>query len=174
VILEAPADFTRELSIIAARGRDGAIAVYPLAENHHEAASCAQPRAGPVFPKMADEAERIAARILGGLNYVGVIGIELFELRDGRPAGQRDRAQGAQHRPLDAGRLRGRPVRAAHPRLSPLAAGAHGADRAGEMLNLLGDEAEGWAGSRTNRRPACTSTASAKPSPAARWATSTS
>ena len=32
MILEAPADFTRELSIIAARGRDGATAVYPLAE----------------------------------------------------------------------------------------------------------------------------------------------
>ena len=29
------ADFTRELSVIAARGRDGAIAVYPLGENIH-------------------------------------------------------------------------------------------------------------------------------------------
>src|SRR6185437_15796497 len=36
VILEAAADFVRELSIIAARGRDGATAIYPLAENHHE------------------------------------------------------------------------------------------------------------------------------------------
>ena len=36
VIVEAPADFVRELSVIAARGRDGAMVSYPLAENHHE------------------------------------------------------------------------------------------------------------------------------------------
>ncbi|WP_291841060.1 ATP-grasp domain-containing protein, partial [Brevundimonas sp.] len=35
-ILEAKAAFTRELSIIAARGRDGAVAVYPLGENIHK------------------------------------------------------------------------------------------------------------------------------------------
>ena len=35
-IVEAPADFVRELSVIAARGRDGEIAAYPLGENHHE------------------------------------------------------------------------------------------------------------------------------------------
>ena len=61
--------------------------------------------------------------ILAGLDYVGVIGIELFEMRRRPAAGERDRAPGAQHRPLDAGRLRGRPVRAAHPRRRRLAAG---------------------------------------------------
>ena len=35
-ILEARADFRRELSVIAARGRDGDIVSYPLGENHHE------------------------------------------------------------------------------------------------------------------------------------------
>ncbi|RZJ26335.1 MAG: ATP-grasp domain-containing protein, partial [Brevundimonas sp.] len=35
-ILEAKAAFTRELSVIAARGRDGAVAVYPLGENIHK------------------------------------------------------------------------------------------------------------------------------------------
>src|SRR5690606_39158947 len=34
-ILEARAAFIRELSVIAARGRDGEIAVYPLGENVH-------------------------------------------------------------------------------------------------------------------------------------------
>jgi 5-(carboxyamino)imidazole ribonucleotide synthase len=33
---------------------------------------------------VADQAERIALRILEGLGYVGVIGIELFEMKDGR------------------------------------------------------------------------------------------
>jgi 5-(carboxyamino)imidazole ribonucleotide synthase len=85
VILEAPADFTRELSIIAARGRDGATAVYPLAENHHEAGILRRSLApAQAATTLADEAERIAARVLEGLDYVGVIGIELFELRGGR------------------------------------------------------------------------------------------
>ena len=85
VILEAPADFMRELSIIAARGRDGATAVYPLAENHHEGGILRRSLAPAlVSPALADQAERIAARILGGLGYVGVVGIELFELADGR------------------------------------------------------------------------------------------
>jgi 5-(carboxyamino)imidazole ribonucleotide synthase len=85
VILEAAADFVRELSIIAARGRDGATAVYPLAENHHENGILRRSIApARVTPALAEQAERIAARVLAGLDYVGVIGIELFELRDGR------------------------------------------------------------------------------------------
>jgi 5-(carboxyamino)imidazole ribonucleotide synthase len=85
VIVEAAAAFVRELSVIAARGRDGATAVYPLAENHHEHGILRRSIApARVTPAMADQAERIAARILSGLDYVGVIGIELFEMPDGR------------------------------------------------------------------------------------------
>lgn len=84
VILEAAADFVRELSIIAARGRDGATAVYPLAENHHENGILRRSMApAQVSPGLAEQAERIAARILAGLDYVGVVGVELFEMRDG-------------------------------------------------------------------------------------------
>jgi 5-(carboxyamino)imidazole ribonucleotide synthase len=84
VILEAPADFVRELSVIAARGRDGSLAVYPLAENHHEGGILRRSMApAEVSQALADQAERIAARVLAGLDYVGVIGIELFEMRDG-------------------------------------------------------------------------------------------
>jgi 5-(carboxyamino)imidazole ribonucleotide synthase len=36
-----------------------------------------------VTPALAEQAERIAARVLAGLDYVGVIGIELFERGDG-------------------------------------------------------------------------------------------
>lgn len=80
-ILEAAADFTRELSVIAARGWDGAVAVYPLGENIH---------AGGVLkttlaPAEVDEATQarahaIADAVLDGLEYVGVMGIELFDL----------------------------------------------------------------------------------------------
>lgn len=83
-ILEAPADFVRELSVIAARGRDGEIAPYPLAENHHENGILRRTAApARVSDALAAQAEKIAHQILSGLDYVGVIGIELFELADG-------------------------------------------------------------------------------------------
>jgi 5-(carboxyamino)imidazole ribonucleotide synthase len=85
VIVEAPADFVRELSVIAARGRDGAIVSYPLGENHHEGGILRRTLAPAKASRaLADQAERIAAKVLSGLDYVGVIGIELFELADGR------------------------------------------------------------------------------------------
>jgi 5-(carboxyamino)imidazole ribonucleotide synthase len=85
VIVEAAADFVRELSIIASRGRDGAAAIYSLAENHHEGGILRRTVApATVTPALTDQAERIALRVMEGLDYVGVIGIELFELKDGR------------------------------------------------------------------------------------------
>lgn len=85
VIVEAPADFVRELSVIAARGRDGAVIAYPLAENHHEGGILRRSLApASASPQLAEQADRIAAKVLTGLGYIGVIGIELFELADGR------------------------------------------------------------------------------------------
>ena len=82
-ILEAEAPFTRELSIIAARGRDGTVAVYPMGENVHEGGILRRTTA-PASNAPEPEARRIAETILNGLDYVGVIGVELFELPDGR------------------------------------------------------------------------------------------
>ena len=83
-ILEARADFTRELSIIAARGRDGSIAVYPLGENHHADGVLATTLAPAAVDAGTDtRARAIATAVLEGLDYVGVIGIELFDLGDG-------------------------------------------------------------------------------------------
>jgi 5-(carboxyamino)imidazole ribonucleotide synthase len=84
-ILEAKADFARELSVIAARGRDGEIVAYPLSENHHENGILKRTLApAKASAALAQEAEAIAARILTALDYVGVMGVELFELSDGR------------------------------------------------------------------------------------------
>lgn len=83
-ILEARAAFTRELSIIAARGRDGRTAFYPLSENVHEGGVLRTTYApAKVTPALQAEAERIAGEVLGRLDYVGVMGIELFDLGDG-------------------------------------------------------------------------------------------
>ena len=145
VIVEAPAEFVRELSVIAARGRDGATAVYPLAENHHENGILRRSLA-PAFasPALADQAERIAARVLKGLDYVGVIGIELFELKDGRLLVNEiaPRVHNTGHWTQDGCEVDQfeQHIRAvAGWPLGPTAPAARV-----EMLNLLGEEIEGW------------------------------
>ncbi|THD66182.1 5-(carboxyamino)imidazole ribonucleotide synthase [Phenylobacterium sp.] len=146
VILEAAADFVRELSVIAARGRDGATSVYPLAENHHENGvlrrSIAPARASQAI---VDQAERIAARVLAGLDYVGVIGIELFEMADGRLLVNEiaPRVHNTGHWTQD-----GCEVDQFEQHIRAVAGWPLGPTHAiaqVEMLNLLGDEADGWA-----------------------------
>jgi len=84
-ILEAKADFIRELSVIAARGRDGSLAVYPLGENVHEGGVLRTTLApAGVDAGTAARAHEIAEAILNGLDYVGVLGVELFDLGEGR------------------------------------------------------------------------------------------
>lgn len=145
-ILEAPADFIRELSIIAARGRDGALAVYPLGENHHEGGilrrTVAPARASE---DLAGQAERIAAQVLTRLDYVGVIGIELFELEGGRLLVNEiaPRVHNTGHWTQDGCEVCQfeQHIRAvAGWPLGPTAAKARV-----EMVNLLGDEASAWA-----------------------------
>ena len=83
-ILEAFAPFVRELSIIAARALDGAVRAYPVGVNIHEGGILRETRApAQVSDALRSEAERIAGAVLSALDYVGVIGVELFELEDG-------------------------------------------------------------------------------------------
>lgn len=83
-VLEAAAVFNRELSVIAARGHDGAVAVYPLGENIH-ADGVLKTTLAPaaVDAKTQARAVEIASAVLDGLDYVGVMGIELFDMGDG-------------------------------------------------------------------------------------------
>jgi 5-(carboxyamino)imidazole ribonucleotide synthase len=84
-ILEAFAPFTRELSVIAARGLDGGHAAYPLAENRHGGGVLRESRApAAAAPETAARAHEIANLLLDASGYVGVIAVELFELEDGR------------------------------------------------------------------------------------------
>src|SRR6476661_10459174 len=82
-ILEARAPFVRELSVIAARGRDGATAIYPLGENIH-ANGVLKTTLAPadVDARTQARATAIAKAVLKGLDYVGVLGVELFDLGD--------------------------------------------------------------------------------------------
>jgi 5-(carboxyamino)imidazole ribonucleotide synthase len=145
VIVEAPADFVRELSLIAARGRDGAIVAYPLAENHHEDGILRRSLApAKASPQLAEQAERIAAKILAGLEYIGVIGIELFELPDGRLLVNEiaPRVHNSGHWTQD-----GCEVDQFEQHLRAVAGWPLAPARAiaqVEMINLLGDEVDAW------------------------------
>ena len=82
LILEKFVSFARELSILAVRGRSGETAFYPLVENHHRGGilRLSLAPAPRLIPALQHEAEDLARRILGALDYVGVLTVELFEL----------------------------------------------------------------------------------------------
>lgn len=83
-VLEGFVAFDREVSVIAARGLSGEIAAYDPGENVHRAGILRT----TTVPAQLTEAQRtdavlIAARILNALDYVGVLGVELFVTPDG-------------------------------------------------------------------------------------------
>ncbi|SEN88862.1 5-(carboxyamino)imidazole ribonucleotide synthase [Palleronia pelagia] len=78
-VLEGFVAFQREISVIAARGLDGAVACYDPGENLHEGGILRRTTVPAAIPHaLATDAVLLAARILGALDYVGVMGIELF------------------------------------------------------------------------------------------------
>jgi 5-(carboxyamino)imidazole ribonucleotide synthase len=78
LIYEGFVRFEREVSLVAARGRDGEVVFYPLAENVHEAGILAVTRAPHRAPRLQRLAESHLRRILERLNYVGVLCVEFF------------------------------------------------------------------------------------------------
>jgi 5-(carboxyamino)imidazole ribonucleotide synthase len=83
-ILEAKADFVREVSLIAARGADGACVAVPLCENIHRDGILAETRLpAQTAPAVAAQAVDAVARLMAKLDYVGVLTVEFFELADG-------------------------------------------------------------------------------------------
>lgn len=84
-VLEAFVDLASEISVIAARGLDGAFAHYGAIDNTHRRhildVSVAP---APIEAAVADQAVDIARAILEALDYVGVMGVEFFVGRDGR------------------------------------------------------------------------------------------
>jgi 5-(carboxyamino)imidazole ribonucleotide synthase len=80
-ILEGFVPFERELSIVAVRSADGAIAAYDLCANEHRDHVLAETRVpAGVSAATEEEARTVAARIAEALGYVGVLAVELFLL----------------------------------------------------------------------------------------------
>lgn len=84
LIVEGFVQFSRELSVIAARDTHGSVAIYPLAHNEHSDGILHRTEipAPDLSPTLRNEAQAIVTKILEKLNYVGVLTIELFQVGD--------------------------------------------------------------------------------------------
>ena len=144
-VLEARVPFVRELSVIGARNHAGQVACYPLGENRHEN-GVLRTTLAPARTSLATraQAEAIARRTLEALDYVGVIGVELFELTGGALVVNEfaPRVHNSGHWTLD-----GCEVDQFEQHVRAIAGWPLGTTEAlaeVEMTNLLGFEVDGW------------------------------
>jgi len=140
-VLEQMLPLAYEVSVIVARGADGATVHFPLQQNLHRDGILAVTRvpSPDVTADVQQQAIAAAGRIASTLGYVGVLCVEFFVLRDGRLVANEmaPRPHNSGHYTLDAcdqsqfdlqvRTLAGAPLAA--PRLHSPAV----------MLNLLGD-----------------------------------
>jgi 5-(carboxyamino)imidazole ribonucleotide synthase len=83
-ILEAFVPFEREVSVVAARGADGAVECFDVTENEHRDHILKTAKVPAALPEAAAaEARRIAATIAEKFSYVGILAVEMFVVRDG-------------------------------------------------------------------------------------------
>jgi len=142
LILEEWVRFTLEVSVVCARGIDGAIACFPVAENVHQDAildvSIVPAR---VTGAVADEARRVAETMARGLDVVGLLAVEMFVGADGRV-----RMNEVAPRPHNSGHytLEATPVSQFEQQLRAvcgLPLGSTGLLRPAAMANLMGEHA---------------------------------
>lgn len=82
-ILEQVVAFDRELSALSVRAQAGEVVSYPLVENHHEAGILRltlAPAPG-LTAELASPAASISAALLEQLEYVGLLAVELFQVK---------------------------------------------------------------------------------------------
>lgn len=83
-VVEQFVPFTNEVSVIIARGTDGAMATYPLCENIHRRhildVTLVPAR---VKPSVAKAAENLAMKVAEALDIVGLLAVEMFLLPGG-------------------------------------------------------------------------------------------
>ena len=88
-ITEGVVEFTRELSILAARGADGSVRAWPVVANEHLDGILRVSHAGTqVTPQQQVEAERIVTALLERYAVQGVATVELFDTADGLVANE--------------------------------------------------------------------------------------
>ncbi|AUM73701.1 5-(carboxyamino)imidazole ribonucleotide synthase [Paracoccus jeotgali] len=78
-VLEGFVDFSAEISVIVARGMDGQVAAFDPGLNLHQGGILRRTTVPCGLPaSVVTDAVLLAARIAAALNYVGVMGVELF------------------------------------------------------------------------------------------------
>ena len=78
-VLEGFVEFSGEISVIVARGANGAVAAYDPGLNVHEGGILRTTTVPSGVPqRLVTDAVLLAARIVGALDYIGVMGVELF------------------------------------------------------------------------------------------------
>jgi 5-(carboxyamino)imidazole ribonucleotide synthase len=84
LLLEQEIEFEAELSVVCARGRDGRTRSFPVSRNVHDAGVLIESVApAPIHPIVAADAVEIADSLARGLDLVGLLTVELFQLRGG-------------------------------------------------------------------------------------------
>ena len=172
-ILEAFVPFEREVSVVAARGHDGAVECFDVTENEHREHILKVSRVPAGLPDAgARQARRIVETIATEFGYVGVLAVEMFVLRGGAEILVNEiapRVHNSGHWTLDgasvsqfeqhiravAGWPLGKPVRRGRV----------------EMTNLIGAEVEGFGTGSPFPERRSTSTARQPYVLAAKWAT---
>lgn len=83
-ILEREVAFDRELSIISVRSKTGAVAFYPLTENHHEESvlRLSLAPAPELTARLEAAAQGLSSALMEELDYCGVLAVELFQVGD--------------------------------------------------------------------------------------------
>jgi len=83
-ILEGFVNFEREVSVVAARTRDGNVECFDVTENEHRDHILRVSQEPAKIPtSLASEAQSIAKAIAQALDYVGVLAVEMFVVRRG-------------------------------------------------------------------------------------------
>ena len=83
-ILEGFVGFAREISVIAARSANGAVATFDVCENEHRNHILSRTiLPSRISPQTAASACEAANRIANALDYVGVLAVEMFVVEDG-------------------------------------------------------------------------------------------
>jgi 5-(carboxyamino)imidazole ribonucleotide synthase len=84
LLLEKEIPFEAELSVVTARNGEGRTLAFPVARNVHDAGVLAESVApAPIHPLVAADAREIADSVARGLDLVGVLTVELFQIPGG-------------------------------------------------------------------------------------------
>ena len=83
LVVEQKIDFKAECSMIGARGITSDMVFYPLTENFHDKGILTRSIAPmEVSSSLTSQAEGIVGRMMEALNFVGILAVEFFLLRD--------------------------------------------------------------------------------------------